>query len=105
MQKDEITEDVNENTNKLHKPLSIFMDDIGNFPLMLESFKIVLTDEEFSSKSMSPDSIKVNTSDTYRKLVHFLKVNNIAHFIRVNRVRKDLSELLLKIYIVQSRQW
>ena len=81
------------------------MNDIENFPLMLESFKTVLTGEEFSCKSMSADSIKVNTNttDAYRKLVHFQKISNVFH-THQSRQQRSYRVVIKNLHIAQFQQ-
>ena len=68
MQEDEINENINENVIELQKPPPICMDDIENFPLMLESFITVQTGEVSSWKSVNSIKGNANTPDAYRKL-------------------------------------
>nr|XP_012139058.1 PREDICTED: RNA-directed DNA polymerase from mobile element jockey-like [Megachile rotundata] len=59
------------------------MNDITNYPLMIESIKTILSDEEFVCKTISTNSVKINTNtpDAYRKIIHFLKLNEVAFHI------------------------
>lgn len=71
---------INNTEKRIQKPPPIFMENITNYPLMIESIKTVLSDEDFVCKTVSTNSVKINTntSDAYRKIIHLLKQNEVA---------------------------
>jgi arsenate reductase-like glutaredoxin family protein len=67
--------------NKIPKPPPIFIYGVVNYNEMENKLAEIIEQEQYSTKSMADNTIKVNctTAETYRKLVAFLKGNNIVH--------------------------
>lgn len=64
-----------------YKPPPIYIQDVENYPNMLACIETSLGKEEFYCKTFANNNVKVNTKtpDAYRKLVHLLKQNKVAH--------------------------
>lgn len=64
------------------KPPPIYVQDVVNFPHMIESITTVLPTSEFICKTQANNTVKINTLtiDAYRKIVHFFKQNSISHY-------------------------
>jgi hypothetical protein len=63
------------------KPPPIFIYGIVNYNEMVSKLTEVIQQEQYSTKGMADNTIKINcpTHETYRKLVGFLKDNDIVH--------------------------
>jgi hypothetical protein len=66
---------------KPQKPPSIFVYGVVNLPEMLKNFQDIVELDEYTTRSMANDTVKLNCSnpDAYRKLVRFMKDNIIYH--------------------------
>lgn len=66
---------------KIPKPPPIFIYGVINYNEMVNKLTEIIEQEQYSTKCMADNTIKINctTSETYRKLVAFLKGNNIVH--------------------------
>lgn len=76
------TEDTTSTRNeKIPKPPPIFIYGVVNFSSMVTKLRDVIEDEQYVTKSMADNTIKINTNtpESYRKLVKFLNENNIVH--------------------------
>jgi 3-methyladenine DNA glycosylase AlkC len=71
------------------KPPPIFIYGIVNYNEMVNKLTEVIQQEQYSTKSMADNIIKINctTPETYRKLVGFLKDNNIVHHTQLKEER------------------
>lgn len=76
------------------------MEDIANYPLMLDNIKTVLTEEDFApvckSKATAVDAIKINrnTPDAFRKLIHLLHQNKITYHTYQPRQEKSYKAVI-----------
>ncbi|KAK2577876.1 hypothetical protein KPH14_002850 [Odynerus spinipes] len=110
------------------KPPPIFLQNIANYPSMLESLKVTLTTAQFICKTLPQNTVKVNTNsiESYRKLVHFLRQNevmfhtyqpkqerayrvvlkNLDHSIPTNDIKEELTEKGFLIRnVINIRSW
>jgi hypothetical protein len=63
------------------KPPPIFIYGIVNYNEMVNKLTEVIQQDQYSTKGMADNTIKINcpTHETYRKLVGFLRDNDIVH--------------------------
>ncbi|KAK2579950.1 hypothetical protein KPH14_007630 [Odynerus spinipes] len=110
------------------KPPPIFLQNIANYPSMLESLKVTLTTAQFIYKTLPQNTVKVNTNsiESYRKLVYFLRQNevmfhtyqpkqerayrvvlkNLHHSIPTNDIKEELTEKGFLIRnVINIRSW
>ena len=75
---EEETEDVN-TTKKIPRPPLIFVYDVINYPQMINHLAAVTEEENYSTRSMANNIIKINCNspETYRKMINFMRENNI----------------------------
>jgi hypothetical protein len=102
-EKNEDSIDGNPSSTKIHKPPPIFVHCVTNYGEMIERTKYIAEDEQYCTKSLANNVIKMNcvTPETYRKLVRYSKENNI--FYHTYRLKEDEpTELSLNIYITQQ---
>lgn len=68
------------NAKKIPKPPPIFIDDVVNFPVMINNIETVINADEFTCKTLSKNQVKINANsiETYRKLVKLLEQHKIA---------------------------
>lgn len=84
---DALPEPMEENThettteNKIPKPPPIFIYGVTNYEQMVDKLSEILEEEQYTTKCLADNTIKVNCrmSENYRKLVTFLKENNVIH--------------------------
>lgn len=84
----DISEETTENnqpdisTENKPKPPPIYIQNVTNYPLMVDSILTVLLETEFICKTQLNNTVKVNTSSTeaYRELVRFLRQQDISHY-------------------------
>ena len=64
-----------------HKPPAIFIHGIINYGEMIKRIRYVAEDEQYCTKSLSKNVIKLNctTPETYRNHIKYFKVNNIFY--------------------------
>jgi hypothetical protein len=67
--------------HRIPKPPPIFIYVVVNYNKMVNKLTEVIEQEQYSTKSMADNIIEINCTapETYRKLVGFLKDNNIVH--------------------------
>jgi hypothetical protein len=67
--------------HRTRKPPPIFIYGVVNYNEMVNMLTEVIQQEEYSTKSMAENNIKIDctTPETYRKLLRFLKDNDIVH--------------------------
>jgi hypothetical protein len=63
------------------KPPPIFIYGVVNYNEMVNKLTEVFQQQQYSTKIMADNTININftTAETYRKLVGFIKNNNIVH--------------------------
>ena len=73
--------DENPSSTKKHKALPIFVHGVINYGEMIKRIRDIAEDEQYFTKSLANSVIKINcvTPETYRKLVKYLKENNIFY--------------------------
>ncbi|VEN54315.1 unnamed protein product, partial [Callosobruchus maculatus] len=71
----------NNTAKKIPRPPPIFVYGVINFPEMIKKLSEIVAEEQYITKSMPDNTIKINcnTPDTYRILVRFMRENNIVH--------------------------
>lgn len=77
----ETSENNTRSVEKIPKPPPIFVYGVVNYTSMVQAVRDILTDEQYVTKTMANNNIKINTNtaDSYRKLVTYMKENNIVH--------------------------
>lgn len=68
-------------TETLPKPPPIFVHGVMDYAKMILALSDVAETEQYTTKSLANNMVKINanTSDTYRKLITFMKTSNIVH--------------------------
>lgn len=71
----------NQNRDKVQKPPPIFIYGVINYEEMAKKIREIAEEEQYTTKTLADNTIKINCGhpDTYRKLVHFMRENNIIH--------------------------
>ena len=71
----------NPSPTRNHKPPPIFIHGVINYGAMINRIRNIAEDEQYSTKSLSNNVIKINcvTPETYRNLIRYLKENNIYY--------------------------
>lgn len=66
---------------KTPKPPPIFIYDVINYPLMINQLNNIAEQEQYTTKSMANNVIKINcnTPDTYRTMITYMNENNIIY--------------------------
>jgi hypothetical protein len=72
--------DVN-TTKRIPRPSPIFVYDVVNYPQMIQHLADVAEEENYSTRSMANNIIKINchSAEMYRKMIAFMKENNIIY--------------------------
>ncbi|PNF31804.1 hypothetical protein B7P43_G11362 [Cryptotermes secundus] len=75
---EEETENAN-TTKKIPRPPPIFVYDVINYPQMINHLAVVTEEENYSTRAMANNIIKINCNspETYRKMINFMRENNI----------------------------
>jgi hypothetical protein len=68
-------------TVKINKPPPIYIYGVTNYPEMIVQLRNCLEDEQYTTKSLANNTIKINsnTAKNYQKLIRYLKEQNIIH--------------------------
>lgn len=71
----------NPSPTRNHKPPPIFIHGVINYGAMINQIRNIAEDEQYSTKSLSNNVIKINcvTPETYRTFIRYLKENNIYY--------------------------
>lgn len=90
----------NTENNLEHKPPPIYIQDVVDYPAMLQTIETTLQRKEFICKTLSNNKIKINTStiNAYRKLNHLLKQNNIAFYTYQPREERSYRVVIKNIH-------
>jgi hypothetical protein len=69
------------NPTRNHKPPPIFIHGVINYGAMINQIRNIVEDEQYSTKSLSNNVIKINcvTPETYRTFIRYLKENDIYY--------------------------
>jgi len=83
--------DGNLSSTKIQKPPPIFVHAVINYGEMIKRIRDLVEDEQYCTKSLANNVIKINcvTPETYRKLVRYLKDNNI--FYDTYQLKKEMA--------------
>lgn len=70
-----------ENASKAPKPPPIFVYGVINYAEMINKLRTLVDDKQYITKCLADNTIKINsdTPDTYRKLIKFMRDNNVVH--------------------------
>lgn len=70
-----------ETTKKITKPPPIYIYGVTNYVEMVAQLRNCLEDEQYTTTSLANNTIKINCTiaDNYRKLIRYLKEQNIIH--------------------------
>lgn len=70
-----------EKQDKTPKPPPIFVQGVTHYPKMIENFKNIAEDEQYSTKSLANNVVKIspNTPETYKKFIKYMQETNIIH--------------------------
>lgn len=80
-QEENLATNIDEATKSIPKPPPIFVYGVVNFPQMIQKIHNIIEAGQYTTRSMANNTIKINctTPDIYRKLVKYLKENNIVY--------------------------
>lgn len=75
------TDNNTEKNIKIPKPPPIFVYDVVNYEEMVKRINTTVGDEKYTTKCLADNTIKINceTPDTYRKLIKYMRENNVIH--------------------------
>ena len=66
---------------RVPKPPPIFVYGVTNFPAMVHSFRNIAEDDQYTTKCMADNTVKINctTPETYRSMIRHMRNTNIIH--------------------------
>lgn len=69
------------NDKKIPKPPPIFIENVTNFPAMINDIGKIIKQDEFTCKTLSNNQVKMNLNsiDSFRKLVKLLEAKQVAY--------------------------
>lgn len=78
---EDTTQQSNSKPDRIPKPPPIFIYGVIDYGEMEKKLKTIAANEEYSTKCLTDNTIKVisSTPDTYRKLIKFMRDDNIVH--------------------------
>ncbi|XP_044747813.1 uncharacterized protein LOC123309030 [Coccinella septempunctata] len=78
----------NNSPSKIPKPPPIYIYGVVDYAVMARKLKAVVKDEEYTTKCLADNTIKVNstTPESYRKLVKFMRDSDIIHHTNPKKI-------------------
>ena len=78
---DNTQEPADAHQSETHRPPPIFVHGVTDYPKMIQALEATVEAEQYKTKTMANNVVKinVNTAETYRKVVRFMKDSNIIH--------------------------
>ena len=87
---EQLEEHVNNTEDKVRKPPPVYIENVVNYPSMINHIQTTTSKDRFVCKTFANNSVKVNTksADSYRKLIHPLKQGNVEYYTYQPRVER-----------------